>query len=193
MELLLISKTRLKVILTSEEMEKYALSQDETTDGDKIKATLHRILDRDDRNMEFDLSSDGLLVQMFTSKDGGCEMYISLEKSDTNLPVPVHKTKGCQDTVFCFDGVQDLLDACRHLQKEKYIFQSKAYADSEKGRYYLVLSTAPRDAFGKNPCLFSVVWEYGRAMPHALSSCYLQEHCQCFCHEDAVFRLGELA
>jgi len=195
MELLLITKTRLKIVMTSEDMKKYAITCDDAdTDEDEIRAVLRSILEQAKNKVGFDLNGNGVSVKMFPSKDGGCEMYVTRARDEnTSLPVPVHRKKREQDTVFGFFTLQDLLDACRHLMRSAEILQSRAYEDAYKKKYYLLLRTEERDAFGKNPCLWSVANEYGRMLKSDGTLWWLTEHCHCFCERDAVKTLGALA
>lgn len=192
MELLLITKTKLKIVMTSEDMEKYSITGD-TSDINEAdwKQTLQGVLEKAKTEVGFDASGRGITVQMFPSKDGGCEMYIT--KNRSSLPVPIHSKTKQTNSVFSFSCLQDLLDACVHLEEECMIVQSSAYADGGKSTYYLVLCTVERDIFGKNPCLTSVANEYGKMIKGDWLPWYLKEHCVCLCERDAINTLAALA
>ena len=196
MELLLITATRLKIVMSSEDMEKYdLLCDDPTCDDPDTKRAIRCILEQAKVRVGFDVGEERLFVQMFPSKDGGCEMYVT--KSDRGdvgrLPIPIHKPDKRQTaSVFRFTCLENLLGACRHLRFEEEIGESKAYFEKEKSDCYLVLYTVERDAFGRNPCCFSVANEYGSQMKNELCMAYLNEHCRCICAENAVEVLGEL-
>ena len=194
MELLLITKNKLKIVMTSEDMKEYAISGNEgDTNENALKLALRSILEKANHQIDFDIV-DGITVQMFTSKDGGCEMYVtkSIQKN-TSLPVPIHRNSKKADSVFLFQTMQDLLDACYHLQNEEDIVQSSAYADREKSQYYLLLHTEERNVFGKNPCLYMAANEYGQRMKDHRTLWHLYEYCDCICKSDAIGKLGALA
>ena len=195
MELLLITKNRLKIVMTSEDMKEYAIDYDEAeASAGQIKAGLKSILERAKNEVGFHTSGKGITVRIFPSKDGGCEMYVTHSPNTaSSLPVPIHRKPKEHDSVFGFSSMQDLLEACRRLTWDSDIIESMAYTDREKGNCYLLLRTEERDAFGKDPCFLSVANEYGRMLKSNRLLCWMQEHCICICERDAVKILGELA
>ena len=78
MELILISSSKLKIMLSDADMEKYDLTA-ETVDYDNTatRRAFWSILDDAKNETGFDAASDRLFIQMYPSKDGGCEMFVT--------------------------------------------------------------------------------------------------------------------
>ena len=189
MELMMIAKNRLKLVLTSEDMEKYSITPEMQGDAGKIMDWLCPLLAQ--KLPEFDAKSRPLRVQMFAGKGGGCEMYIQSEqKKDSSLPVLYGGKE--QKNVYYFENMESLLSACKAMQGESGIRGSMAYAENEKKGWYLVFTSAQRDVFGRNPTVFSVVNEYGKMIKKRHITAYLKEHCIEVCQEDAITILGNL-
>ena len=78
MELLLISESRLKIILSDADMEKYEITSDTMEGSDsETKRAIRCILDEAKRRIGFDVCGGNIFVQIFPSKDGGCEMFVT--------------------------------------------------------------------------------------------------------------------
>lgn len=85
MELLLISDSRLKVILSREDMEKYSLSAEMMDyDNTETRRAFWSILDEAKHRTGFDAAADRVFVQVYPSRCGGCEMFVTKlgEKSE---------------------------------------------------------------------------------------------------------------
>jgi len=196
MELLLITATRLKIVMSNEDMERYEITCDSLDYGDdETKRVIRSILDEAKQKVGFDAKGRHVLVQVFPSKDGGCEMYVTktYSESKSGLPVPIRNTGKETPSVFRFGSSSRLLDACRHLMGRGDILSSSAFSDPESERFYLLLYTPERDAFGREPILLSVANEYGDLVKTEYGLAYLKEHCRCICEKDAVQRLGVLS
>ncbi len=196
MELLLITATRLKIVMSNEDMEKYEITCDNLDYGDtETKRVIRSILDEARQKVGFDAKGKHVFVQVFPSKDGGCEMYVTKTPSapQSSLPLPIHSGEKRIPMVFRFNSADTMLGACRHLSSRNDIFASAAYCDRKAECYYLLLYTAERDAFGREPMYLSVANEYGCLLKSNYSSAYLKEHCDCICEKDAVITLSALS
>ncbi len=81
MELILIDQTKLKIMLTAPDMLRYELAPEKLegmscTDQHTRDAFRH-IFDDAEAQIGFHTSGEKLLVQMFTSKCGGCEIFVT--------------------------------------------------------------------------------------------------------------------
>ncbi len=193
MELLLVTPGRLKIVMSSLDMQEYAITCDNLgyKDGN-TKQILRSILAKAKDEVGFDASGRRVVVQMYPSKDGGCEMYVT-KSTASPLPVPLHSGMRKIPTVFRFGGMQTMLCACRKLSDREDILSSAAYAGLDNEECYLLLYTPAVDAFGREPLLFSAANEYGRMWNTEYAIAYLKEHCDCICRADAVKTLGKLA
>ena len=84
MELILISDTKLKIMLDEEDMKKYRISGDsdcpEATTGQAIRS----LLEFAGQRVGFKTEGEELFVQLYASKHGGCELFVT--KSPSILP-----------------------------------------------------------------------------------------------------------
>lgn len=193
MELLLVTSGRLKIVMSSLDMQKYAITCENLGYKDSnTKRILRSILAKAKDEVGFDASGRRVVVQMYPSKDGGCEMYVT-KSTSSPLPVPLHNSMRKIPTVFRFRGMQTLLCACAKLSDRADILSSSAYAGQGSEECYLLLYTPDVDAFGREPLLFSAANEYGRMWNTEYALAYLKEHCDCICQSNAVGTLGALA
>ena len=182
--------------MNSEDMAKYDITCDRLDYGccDAKKALLS-ILDEARQKVGFEANGDHVLVEVFPSKDGGCEMYVtrSQEEGKCGLPMPLHMGMKECPSIFYFSNAERMLSACRHLQNNKDIITSAAFSEFESRGFYLLLYTVECDVFGKDPMLLSVAHEYGKLIKNDYEIAYLTEHCECICSENAIQRLGALS
>lgn len=196
MELIVISDTRLKIMLTAQDMTEYnidAMTLD--TECAKTKRILYDILDRAKKKAGFAGDSDKVFVQIFPSKDGGCELYVTkysnLYDTDEADGAAINRTQKSQGgikkrLVYRFGSVRDLLRACRALKKRGYKEASDAYISDKEKIIYLVLYD------GAGSVDTSVVLEYADPVFFGGVSLYISEHSTPICEDSAVSLLAEL-
>ena len=204
MELILISSSKLKIMLSDADMEKYDLTA-ETVDYDNTatRRAFWSILDDAKNETGFDAASDRLFIQMYPSKDGGCEMFVTklgtLCAEDSAAPCATeqkrHRQPRCEEkprerlSVYSFESLEWLLGVCRRLLRIKWKGRSKAYRAFD-GTCYLFLYERG-EAF---PLLtrFSFISEYGIAEHAETVSLYIKEYAAPLCENAAVETLGAL-
>ena len=204
MELIRISDSKLKIMLTPTDMHQFEFSTDGFgNDSEQMHRSFRLLLDEVRRQSGFEADDHRISVQYFPSREGGCEMFISnLSGDKERAPYALTPAQGMQPATrsrgsfsrsfaYRFDGMGELLSVCRRLLPMDYISASSAYRD-DAGRYYLLLST-----FAASPCatpeeLYFVV-EYGSIENAAQLRLYLAEHGTVLCAEDAVATLGAIA
>ncbi len=78
MELIVISDSKLKIMLSGEDMKQYSIDC-ETLDYEntETRRAFWSILDEAKQRTGFDAASEKVFVQVYPSKDGGCEMYVT--------------------------------------------------------------------------------------------------------------------
>ena len=74
MELILISNSKLKIMLSAEDMKRYNIECDGET---ALRRGFKPVLDMARRDCGFESEGGRLLVQVFPSRGGGCEMFIT--------------------------------------------------------------------------------------------------------------------
>lgn len=170
MELLLISSSKLKVTLSESDMQSYSLTCDTLDyDNTETRRAFWDIFDVAKHETGFDAASDRVFIQVYPSKSGGCEMYItklinkSLSKDYDNIEYDnvenfelnseaefnfgtdifsqgKSKFKE-QHKVFKFLSMEDLLKACDTLMKRNCCFESSVFFSFYSNEYFLVIYT----------------------------------------------------
>ena len=78
MELLLISDSKLKVMLSEEDMRRYDLNAETVNyENTETRRAFWKILDEAKERTGFDAASDKVLIQLYPSRDGGCELFVT--------------------------------------------------------------------------------------------------------------------
>lgn len=212
MEIILINESKLKVMLTPDDLESFEIRTEELDySNTETKRMFWDILNRAKHSIGFDTDGQRVLVQLYPSHSGGCEMFITklgsvlscaegegkenVKEQDVQTPLhckTAHRPIGDKGRtgVFRFESLEILLQVCRRLLNVGYTGDSAAYR-SDDGRYYLRLSGLDPTGF---PVLdeYSFLPEYGSpCSPEALSS-YINEHGKTVCPENAVEKLSHL-
>lgn len=211
MELLRIGEEKLKIILTHDDLLSFEMEESDLDYANtETKRMLWNILHQAKTSVGFNADGHRVLVQLYPSKSGGCEMFVTKlgtlpcdcpieekateEKEEeclyrskkTNAPLPKNGRLGA----FCFVSLDDLLSACRRLASLPHRGQSYAYR-AEDGQYYLFLDGL--DATGYfSVDEFSFLYEYGAARSPSATRAMLSEHGVLFCPNDAVEKLSVL-
>lgn len=164
MELIRISDTHLKVMLSAEDMATYKLNCD-TIEQEKSpsRKAFWEILTQARHRTGFDTAGGRVFVQMYPEKSGGCELFVTVLETEA---------------VYRFSSLTDLLQACKRMQAAHSVSVSRAFVDERKRYFYLATDrTVPYlTEYDAQPC--------GR-----LERDYIKEHCRCFCR-DAAGTLG---
>ena len=204
MELIRISDSKLKIMLTPMDMRQFELNTDNFyDDSERMHRSFRMLFDEVKRQSGFEADDHRISVQYFPSREGGCEMFISNLSGDKEKGTcaltpaceiqPTAHTRGsfCRSFAYRFEGLEELLSVCRRLLPMDYITASSAYRD-DGGRYYLFLSTFAASPFATPEELYFVV-EYGSIENASQLRLYLAEHGTVICAEDAVGTLGGIA
>lgn len=203
MELIIIGENRLKIMLTGEDMARYELADlqhpEESGDGvtPHTREALRHIF-ADARNESgFDTEGERLFVQLYASKGGGCEIFV------TKLGRPVEekllKRIMEEDTVIKekrertvwlrLEQLAHVCALCRRLLSVGFRGKSALYipAEEENGWY---LSLTLREEAGESVS-FPFLWEYGEESRGDLGA-YLTEHGRVICSRGAVEILARI-
>ncbi len=170
MELIKLGERALKVTLTREDMELYDIEFDMLDYADtKTRRVIWSILDEAKRSLGFEVVRDGLYIQAFRSRCGGCELFVSHEEKREKLP-----------SLFRFSDSQSVIMASARLENCGFSDESRLYL-GDSGDYYLVL-----------PCendKYIFLLELGTKLPYSKS--YLDEHASPLC-DNAVTLMAKL-
>ncbi len=180
-EVIMISGEKLKVMLSSADMEYYAISCDMLDSGNtESRCAFRKILEDARGQCGFDAAGARVFVQVFPSKEGGCEMFVTKLGESAKIGLQAQNSKKFF-YVYSFDCLNKMLEACAVIHRLEYSDESFAYTDTRRKRYFLMLETdIPNlSEFGGRKCRSNVRY-------------YISEHCSLIC-AGAVDRLSDLA
>lgn len=206
MEIILISESKLKVMLTSEDLADFSLCAESLDYANtETKRMFWDILGRAKQSVGFDTDGHRVLVQLFPSRDGGCEMFISRlgavcrsegtqENPDEAVSIispgkgSAHTTRPRTHTktvsAFGFDTMERMITVCRRLSSLSYEGESEAYLGDDQ-RCYLFLSDM--DVSSYLPLdEYSFIGEYGTPENVSALRHFVGEHARPICREGAV-------
>ncbi len=215
MELIMISSSKLKIMLSPDDMQKYALDADIDYADSKTRKAFRTILEEARQKTGFDTESEKIFIQLYPSKKGGCEVYITKiddadnEYSELSIklgydakPTKKYPERGAgagaptkrqsareRKRAYSFSSLENMISVCRRLLALHWKGQSSAY--NENGRFYILL----RDKSGFDSSFLdrlSFICEYGSPENHDRLSKALSEYAVCICPSGAVEKLGVL-
>ncbi len=209
MEYVLISESKLKVMLEDYELESHNLEAQTLDYADPgAKKLFGDILCYAKDEFGFDTTGHRVLLQLYPSKDGGCELFITkLGKLDRDEGVceptePEKKKRSSQkekrqknDRIFRFEKLSYLIRVCKHLYENETECSGSVFVD-DNGTWFLMLSFEDPiydeiyDILPLNELSF--ISEYGVSENSRSLALYLVEHATEICSEDAVDIFGKI-
>lgn len=198
MEWIRISKNKLKIMLSAEDARHYELDCDVADLGDLVtRSAFHEILSDVKKQTDFDASEDKIYIQMYPSKEGGCELFVTrmgllLYEEENEISPKTGRENGRfrlsprtaeQERAYAFEKLDLLLAACRRIGKSTRVRESEAWRD-EQERWWLLLKGRSAEKLG-------FLREYGREIRAELARLYLAEHAKPICEKNAVQTLAE--
>ncbi len=216
MKTIKISDTKLKVILTREDMESSRIGEGELdTASPEVREALRRLLTDAGRSHGVDISSGRLFIQLYEASGGGCEMFVTKldGKKDADVTQNTEKETermGFRGTsraetgerglatgrfsvgIYEFSELSPMLSACERLGKSELVGQSAAYSEDGDARYFLVLCESGAERLLPE-LTDAILYEYGAKHRKSGAYAYIKEHCTVICDKDAVKCLGALA
>ncbi len=188
MELIVISESKIKLMLTGEDMASYSGS---------TKEILSTIMNDVRNKCGCSGMSGRIFIQMYPSKGGGCEMFVTKLSDDkpneikcmrtgeervlTEYRKYIYTERG-RYVIYSFENMENMLRCCRDLCGMKYNGSSAAYVEREKRIFYLLLESETHAA-GEN---------FGKLCPSRFYY-YINEHCDVMCEKSAVEILARFA
>ena len=132
MEIIEIDKSQLIFVLEPQDMTIYMIEAD--SDIAFLKDGFTRMVN------DFGVSPhflSGVLVQIFNSKNGGCEMFVTKIPESSGL-LDDGSSPAANHYIYMFNKMHDLISACSMLSS-KGKENSLAYVDTQHNYYFLVL------------------------------------------------------
>lgn len=187
MEMIKISQSELKVMMSPEDMRKYSLDCEIEGEATLSRRTALRTILREARYQTgFSSCGEKLLVRMFPSRDGGCEMFVTklsakndIDSERRAMVSPSPLPEGV--FIYTFPELGNLISACRRLYDAGYRADSAAYRDNGRRAWYLVIGI-------KSP----LAEEMGGSLMKNGTLYYINEYCSLLCRE-AVSELAKFA
>ncbi len=190
MELIIISESKIKLMLTSDDMEKYRGREDT---GEVMRCIMSVVREK----YGYSGMNGRIFVQMYPSREGGCEMFVTKlglrdgknnsillhsgeERTLTEYRRYMFRERGSH-VIYSFEVMANLLATCLGLWMNDYNGESFAYVDKSHNMYYLLIN---RETYIASENL-------GHLCPSS-TYYYINEHCDMVC-DDAVRILGRLA
>jgi negative regulator of genetic competence, sporulation and motility len=223
MELIVISESKLKIMLSGADMVKYELTGEGLDCANLHTREAFRHIFADARDaVGFDTQGERLLVQFYTSKNGGgCEIFVTKlgagvhgEWEDGEVSLEDIGNSGCSFAhgerallrrvyadgeeegvlrrCFSFDRLHDLTDACRRLWEAGFSGESRTYIEESPRDVWFLILEPAGDA---TPRLFqwlSLLSEYGHPAREEDIEAYLAEHGRLLLDREAVETLAGL-
>jgi negative regulator of genetic competence, sporulation and motility len=203
MELIVISEGRLKITLTEADMARYELAdpQGGREDGWALaphaRRALRHILADANENIDFDAEGERLFVQLYTSKGGGCEIFVTRMEdggearllraiTDTSFGSPAEEIRAVWMRL---ESLEDVTALCKRLVQCGFRGESQLYITPEPTAWYLHMSFR-ESRTGRLPGRLDFRREYGTETGDM--GMYLAEHGRPICREGAVERMAAL-
>ena len=194
MEHIIISPGKLKLMLTKSDLDRYELDAESMDSADGVTRRSLRTLLADVKQVSgFDASSDKVFIQLYPSRDGGAEMYITrltASGRDTHTEAAVKVTG-----VYKFESLTQMLVACSKIS-EDLIPQASSAWRTEGACYLITEECFSYSEFAgpqKKGRLGELLGSYSRAIASPAAIAYVREHCECIAERDAVKTLASLA
>ncbi len=106
LEFLVVSKTKLKIILDKDEVEKYRLSDFSSGESGELRRRLGEILEVARERVGFDAGGDRLLVSYYPTRLSGAELFVTALSTGGEVTEPVY---------YIFESLRDISSACRAI------------------------------------------------------------------------------
>ena len=204
MEWIRISTNKLKIMLSAQDADRYALDCENADYADLLTREAFREILTDVREETgFDATEDKVYIQMYPSKGGGCELFVTkmglllTEDEEAALhaacepvatppePPPSYKRRSC---ALCFAQLEHLLALCRRIAP-RYRGESEVWQD-EGGTWWLIITENGNPYSVREDYRFAL--DYGRMVATEKARAFLPEHGRCICPADAVAVMGRL-
>lgn len=187
MELIVIDESRIKLMLTAEDMAAYRIAAGERGTKEALKGIMKDACEK----CGYSGMRGRIYIEMYPSKKGGCELFVTklaerengtdMKSGNEGILAEYRKYIFRGRVIYSFDAMPHLLCACLGLMQSGYSGESIAYHDESARRYYLLLDHESH-----------IASENLGTLCQSSSYYYINEHCRRLC-VGAVEVLGNLA
>ena len=196
MEYIMISEEKLKITLERQDLEGWDINIDELDYANPAaKSVFDGILGYAKEQFGFDTSGHKLLLQLYPSKDGGCELFVTrLGRLDEEIYNQQEKSNSaCRSLCYSFERLPHLIAVCKRLSDVGFDGESSVWYE-EDGKWFLILNLATKDAERelRAPDRLAFICEYGEREDMRALPLYLGEYAISIRERDAVEALSRL-
>lgn len=187
MEYILINDSKLKIILDSQELAEWDISADELDYANPAaRQVFEGLLGYAKKELGFDTAGYKILLQLFPSKDGGCELFVTRLGPNNELKSSrcEKEKKKAEKKAYSFDKLSHLLAVCKRLSSIEYSGSSSAWFDGS-GKWFLLLSV-------EEGTDLHFISEYGEIESPSALELYLCEYGTAVRKNDAALILGKI-
>ena len=187
MEYILINESKLKIILDSHELTEWDIHADELDYANPAaRQVFEGLLGYAKKELGFDTAGYKILLQLFPSKDGGCELFVTRlgQSSEIQSKRPAKEKRTAEQKAYSFDKLSHLLAVCKRLSESEFGGDSSAWFDGQ-GRWFLLLSSeSVKDLY--------FISEYGEDENPKAVELYLCEYGTAVSKKNATAILGKI-
>ena len=149
MEIVKINEKSIKISLSSEEMKEYDLCEGSDIDGEEMKRIFTSLLQKAKKEVGFTYAKENIIAEIFSSKDGGCEIFVSCLLDEVKMykdkreELSVQKTKP-QGQTYVFDNIENLVIVLDSLALLDMSLNVSVYYNYKTEKYFLILENVLR-------------------------------------------------
>ncbi|MCD7944798.1 MAG: adaptor protein MecA [Clostridia bacterium] len=184
METIRISESKIKVMLSREDMTKYRISRASADGSDpSLRVAIRSILRDAGRAGGFDPDSGQLYIQLYPDKRGGCELFVTRIDDADGRGKAAPKTHiartsdvstcAARAEIFSFPSLDGLISFADRISPS-FCGESAAYTDGKA--YFLTLACGDLSELFAFLC--ALADEYGGALEGFGKDLYIAEYCR---------------
>ena len=134
MELIPINESKLKIMLDESDMKEYNIGDEADCANSETRLAIRHILDRAKDQIGFNTEGSEIFVQLYTSKGGGCELFVTKSSissdaivTSTSAPEKKVKRKAESDVQKNLSNTHTLPERTQNSPKSKRASQEKVF------------------------------------------------------------------
>ena len=183
LEIIKINDMAIKITLLPSEAKEYEIPNISFGDESEIKGAFARLLKLVKEKVGFNFSSKKILAEIFPSRDGGYEIFISHTKRENQM----YREKGESalqrpkyQLIYSVDEIDNLLLILNRLSELSYEIKCSVYYDGEGEKYYLILEDV-----SKKDLFIGFIGEFARSIRPSYIK-HVEEYYRCISKNAAI-------
>ena len=186
MEIIKIGSSALKISLCTTEAEKYNIR--ETEKEESLKKSFIKLLLEARNRVEFEVKGNKIIAEMFSCKDGNCEIFISQVEDNESVykektPQEISRRQRLQNA-YMLDSINGTIAISKRLHSIGYKGSSSLYFDETERNYYIFL-----DDVSIKELKYSFLSEYAQPVRNSRHP-MIKEYFHCVFKRNAVRTLA---